>query len=148
MNITAFDYACKLLKYSAKTEKEIIDKLSKKKFNDKVLDSAAIKLTMDELKAHNFINDERFTKDFIQAKLESGNGLELIKERLLQKGIDKKLIKQSIQELDLTEEKEYLFAEKLFAKKPHKNLGNFMASKGFSESVIERLLKKIEKDPS
>src|SRR3989339_1301564 len=106
--ISPFDFACKILKYSAKTEKEITDRLRTRK-----LDETEIKQTVEKLKKYNFLNDTRYITEYIESKLESGYGLELIKEKLLEKGIEETLLKQVAKELNLGEEQELASASKV-----------------------------------
>ncbi|OGS21770.1 MAG: hypothetical protein A2252_06480 [Elusimicrobia bacterium RIFOXYA2_FULL_39_19] len=148
--LSAFDYACKVLQNSAKTQKELIDKLAKKGFNNETINETLLKL-----KKYDYINDLKFTEEFIRKHIEAGEGCNLIKHKLIAKGIEDKQFDSAFLNMGLSEEKQYYFAETVFKKKlsllknlPKEKLyikmGTFLENKGFQEEIIEKLLSKIK----
>lgn len=85
------DYAFLLLKFRARSEKEIIQRLKKKKFSEEIIRQAVA-----FLKRNKFIDDENFAQFFIVARLKKTLGLERIRQELKIKGIDPKVIEQQL----------------------------------------------------
>jgi len=87
--LTAFKYALWLLERRDYGIREIETKLSRKDFPESEINETIIKLT--NLK---FLDDERFTKRFVESQQARGNvGNRMIYLKLLKKGIDKELVK-------------------------------------------------------
>jgi regulatory protein len=89
----AKEYAFLLLKFRLRTEKELADRLKKKKFSE-----ALIKETIEFLKEKKFINDKQFAKLWIESRLKKSLGLRRIKNELRIKGIGKEIIDNSLTE--------------------------------------------------
>ncbi len=141
------NYACKLLKYRSHSEKEIKERLKQKKFND---DTVAD--TIRWLKEKNYLDDSKFTKEWIAQRKRKGYSEKLIRWELKQKGIS-----EQISNLDLSNQEQFLsdqeVAKKIVEKKIklYKNLEpakvkqriqNLLLRRGFSWEVIGEILKK------
>lgn len=83
-----------LLKFRARSEKEIYQRLKKKKFNEEI-----IKQVIAFLKEKNFIDDNYFAKAWIESRLRRPLGLRRIKEELRLKGVDKEIINSQIEKI-------------------------------------------------
>jgi regulatory protein len=152
-----FDYAKKysfdLLSRSPKSEKEIRTKLKQKKIS-----GSNIVKVIDALKELKFLDDANYAKLFVESKLRNNPaGKVVIKNKLREKGIEKELIEESIENYydDALEEKkaeqillkylkkkrdddEYAFKRKCF---------QHLVSKGFNFDLVNDLLRKhLKKD--
>ena len=82
---SAIDYAIWYLSRYPKTEQETRIILYKKWYN-----SEEISHCMDVLKKNDFINDEKFAESFLYSEVEKKwRPLFIIKQKLIQRGIDK-----------------------------------------------------------
>lgn len=90
----ARNYAFLLLKFRLRSEKEIYQRLKKKKFEEEV-----IKQAVSFLKDKGFIDDNLFTKSWIASRLKKPLSLRRIKQELNLKGIDQEIIDTKISEV-------------------------------------------------
>jgi len=91
---SAIDYAIWYLSRYPKTEQEIRIILYKKWYN-----SEDVIHCLEVLKKNDFINDEKFTDSFLYSEVEKkGRPLFIIKQKLIQRGIDKWLLAKKISE--------------------------------------------------
>ena len=91
---SAIDYAIWYLSRYPKTEQEIRIILYKKWYN-----SEDIVHCMDVLKKNDFINDEKFVDSFLYSEVEKKwRPLLVIKQKLIQRWIDKSLLSKKIAE--------------------------------------------------
>ena len=98
---SAIDYAIWYLSRYPKTEQEIRIILYKKWYN-----SEDIQHCLEVLKKNDFINDEKFVESFLYSEVEKKwRPLFIIKQKLIQRWIDKWLLAEKISENqeDLTE---------------------------------------------
>lgn len=141
------DYACRLLKYRSRSEKEIEDQLKRKKFSE-----SEIRETIAWLKEKGYLNDERFAREWLESRKRRGYSEKYIRLELKQKGISEQL-----SNLDLNNQEQFLsdreVAEKLVEKKmkQYRNLEpvkvkqriqNLLLRRGFSWEIIEEILRK------
>jgi regulatory protein len=87
----ARNYAFLLLKFRLRSEKELYQRLKRKKFEEGV-----IRETLSFLKDKAFIDDRLFTKTWIEFRLKRPLGLRRIKEELNLKGIPREVIDSEI----------------------------------------------------
>jgi len=144
-----YNKALKFLSYRPRSEKEIRDKLKRKKASEKIINKIILRL-----KENNFINDEEFIKWWIEQRTTfKPRSFRLIKIELKQKGIDKELIEKTIGHLPSTID-DLKSAKKLIQKRlpRYKNLSRdekfqklsrFLASKGFNYDIIKEIFKEI-----
>ncbi len=92
----AKERALYLIKNSDKTEKMIRDKLKMSYYPNEVID-----YVVDYLKSYNFIDDKRYCRSYIIAKSKSKSMYHITME-LKNKGIDKELIKEVLEEANET----------------------------------------------
>lgn len=143
-------YALKLLGYRARSEKELRERLIKKGFSEKDVNSEI--LHMQEL---GFINDfllaESLKRDASERKLLSSEG---IKKYLLQKGIPKSIVISLCSENDdknLDRATQYLLkkikkSNSYPDEKIKKRLFNQLLRRGYSPDIIFNAFKKINKE--
>lgn len=89
------EYAMSYLSKYPKTEQEIRILMYRKWYNtDEIMHA------MDVLKRNDFINDEKFAETYLYSEVvKKGKPVFVIKQKLLQKGVDKKLIDKLIFEM-------------------------------------------------
>lgn len=144
----AKDQALRFLAYRQRSEKEIIDKLKDKGFEESIIDD-----TLSYLKEYKLVDDMEFAKAFIKDKINLNKfGPIRIKHELYKKGIDNNIIEKVLEEDD----DEYNRALNLAKKKlpSYKNddknaiyrkLGGFLQRKGYSYDCIFKVLKELVK---
>jgi regulatory protein len=144
----AKDYAILLLKFRARSEKEIYTRLKKKKFKEVV-----IKETLAFLKDKGFIDDKIFAKTWIESRLKKSLGLARLRQELGLKGIDKKIIDKAISQVGKTYSEEDTVAE--IAEKRLRRLSNlepsvkkrrvyaYLLRRGFSAEVVEEVVSQL-----
>lgn len=146
------NYCFWLLRYCDRTEKEIREKLSRKKYG-----SNAIRQTMDKLKKLGLINDKKFTINWINYRLSAKKGLNLIKLELRKKSVPEDIIKETIEEFQFSPETEIAQAEEIFYKKikqykkltpdkVYRRLGGFLARQGYSMETVKQIFRKWNDD--
>ncbi len=137
-----------LTNYS-KTEKQLRDKLKQsKKYTDEV-----IEVTVKFLKKHNFINDTDFTKRYIELH-KNQYSKNVIKQKLYQKGVDKKIIDEVLSDDEIIFDDEELIRKLLLKKCPDyyemiddmdmkekQKLLSYLYRKGFSYDKIADVMK-------
>jgi regulatory protein len=147
--IKAKTTALKTIERAYKTEKEIRDKLEKNEYPEN-----SIERVLEFLKSYEFINDEKFTKMFVQDKIKK-YGKNKIKFDLIKKGINEKVIEENLNSMNDTNEKDT--AKKLAEKKLrtlqgkygegviYSKVANYLSSKGFSFDVINDIMPSLVK---
>lgn len=148
----AKNYAFLLLKYRLRSEKELSSRLKQKSFSPEV-----IKKTLSFLKEKKFIDDNYFTKSWIEARLKKSLGPKRIRQELRLKGIDRELIDSYLAQLkeDYPEEevvtrlalKKLNRLKHIESVKAKRRTFDFLLRRGFSYSlamaVINKLCKQI-----
>ena len=129
----AKDVALKFLSFSRRTEKQVKEKLRKKEFDEKTINS-----TIDKLKEFDLINDFEFATSWVKDRLAfKPRGKRLLKQELWKKGIRKDIIERVTEELCQDEEKKALeLVEKI--KKRYKNLEPQVAKRRMYNLLLRR----------
>lgn len=92
-----YDVAIKYIEVRMRSEKEIYEYLKNKEYNIKDIEN-----TVNKLKKINIINDDLFSKSYINDKLNlTNNGLIKIKNGLLNLGIDESIIDKNIDNIEI-----------------------------------------------
>ncbi len=144
--------ALRLLSFRQRSERELFERLKKKKFPEK-----KIRRLIKDLKEKKFLDDKKFARDFVLYRIETHpEGKTLLKKRLFQKKVPGEIIDKTLEKL-LKKEKELELA--LIAAKKKRNLlrtkdltpkelrfkiSFFLSSRGFSRDVIKETLLKIK----
>ncbi len=97
----ALNYSFLLLKYRARSEREIIGRLKKKNFS-----LSAIKKTINFLKEKGYLNDSEFVSSFIREEIRKGFGKSKIYFKLKSLGVEEDIIKKKIDSIDTAHYKE------------------------------------------
>ncbi len=118
----------------------------------------SVERVIDQLKKYNQINDLAFARWWIEQRQKfSPRGLRLIKMELAQKGVNREVIEQALEEsmtkegLETNEDSALKVAEKklnsykdLESKEFRAKLGQFLARRGYDWELISRVVKKIK----
>lgn len=126
----AFEKAVNLLSKGSKTVKELRDYLKKKGYLEQVCE-----YVIQKLQEYKYINDEEYAKMFVQDK-KNYKGKFILKQLLLQKGIDSHVIDKTLNGLNQTEEID-LICEKYMknkdkTKENKQKLYRYLLSRGFT----------------
>lgn len=141
-----------------RSEKEIRDYLRNLSFKRKIkgkeaISQAAIELLINKLKQKGLLSDEQFAKAWVEARSKK-KGKRAIKHELYQKGIDRSLIEQALENINV--EAEQSVATQALGKKMKiwKNLpkvefkkkaSEFLLRKGFEYQVVREVVENLAK---
>lgn len=143
---SAFEKAIDYISSRIHTKKELFDKLFKKGFEKKVIDSAIFKL-----EEYNYVNDELFAKTFVQENYKYSK--KMLENKLKQKGVSSEII-SNVLELNTDEKEEELCEKQLKKLLKNKNKNNFskeelqkiymsLFRKGFEFDLIKKVCRKV-----
>ena len=145
------DKMAKYCAYQERCVKDVRDKL--KTYDIPEEDKGKI---LEFLLDNRFVNDERFAKSFVRGKVnQSGWGMNKIRFHLMQKGIDKELIDEALQQTDeevyrqrlmdiLKTKSKTVKAVTDYEKK--RKLAAYAMLKGFEGSLVWEVLKELKAD--
>lgn len=147
-----YNSALRFLSYRPRSEKEVRDRLKIKyqKSNLKNL-PLIIDKVIQKLKEKKFINDEEFTKGWVENRLRfKPRSLRLIRFELKHKGIDPEIINNLQLTIDNDLEQAKTLAGKrlqrykgLDKQKIYEKLGRYLASKGFDWNTIKKSIDEV-----
>lgn len=143
---SAFEKAIDYISSRIHTKKELFDKLFKKGFEKKVVDSAIFKL-----EEYNYVNDELFAKTFVQENYKYSK--KMLENKLKQKGVSSEII-SNVLELNTDEKEEELCEKQLKKLLKSKNKNDFskeelqkiymsLFRKGFEFDLIKKVCRKV-----
>lgn len=144
----ALNYSLNILARNYKTKSELMKKLKEKEYNEDT-----IKAVLEKLEEYSYLNDEQYVEAFIRSKQDTSQGLNkrTLYNKLLQKGVDKELIQQSLENSDIDEYQNALQAAqkklrsiKGNAKDKKAKLYTFLLYKGFNYEICNKVLNNIE----
>ena len=145
----AWNSSLNYLSYRHRSEAEINKYLVKKDYTKEVID-----LVMKRLKDNNYINDSQFALSLVNQRISSKPmGKKLLVYELRNKGLSESNIEEAL--IEFNEEIEYSMAIKLVDKKINdyklldwncfqNKLGNYLQRKGFSYSLIIKVIQKYK----
>lgn len=141
-------YAFLLLKFRPRSEKELAERLGRKKF-----DAAVIKETVTFLKEKRFIDDREFARAWIQSRLKKPFGLRRIRQELKRKGIADSVVTGQMQEIKKDYREQELVSvlaqerlKRLGAIEPQKarqRIYAYLLRRGFSPDVVIEVLHSL-----
>lgn len=142
----AKDKAYKFLGYKARSEKEVRDKLTKENYPQEIIDRI-----IELFKHYNYINDENYTKAYINNRIKfKPRAKRMLKYELAQKGIDSDTIENIIDSsnIDETDIAINLLQKKLKNKKDieqkeKQRIYNYMLRRGFDYETINKAFKEV-----
>jgi len=142
-------YALKLVNYRPRCQSEVRRKMAEKGYAPEIIDE-----TIDYLINYNFLNDEEFTRLYIESKIDINKyGFNRIRYQLGGMGIARDIIDRCIAEYSDTTD-EYPMALSQAEKKVssmsgddyrsrYRKLSGFLGRKGYSYDVISKVLKEV-----
>jgi regulatory protein len=138
-----YDQALRLLSYRLRSEKEISHRLKKK-----ILQEKLVVRVVERLKKEGLINDADFALWWCQQRASfRPRGKLMILAELRQKGVGEKLARETVEKVinekilaQKAAEKKMKAFKKLSSKDQRQKLGQFMAGRGFSWSVIKEVI--------
>lgn len=144
------DYAFLLLSYRARSYQEITERLLRKGYEREIVQEV-----VEELKSLHYLDDRAFAIEWVESRLRKKRGKILIRRELLQKGIEKEVIDDSIDEsfkkIASTEDelawqaitKRISRYQKLEKSKAYRRIKDFLIHRGFSIETTETTLNKF-----
>lgn len=140
----AFDKAVNYQNTAFKTKKQIRDYLNKKGY-----DKAVVDYVIEKMCEYGFLNDEKFADMYISA-YDKKYGPNMLKTKLLQKGISKTIVDEKLKDYEVCDETiDKLLLKKLGSKPPTQdNLTKcmrFLSSRGYDYDNIKKAINKIKK---
>ncbi|MEW9121870.1 MAG: RecX family transcriptional regulator [Thermotaleaceae bacterium] len=140
-------HALKYLTLKARTERELVDYLKKKGFTEETIIDI-----IGRLKSLNYVNDYEYARQYIELTgTNKSMSLEMMKIKLLQRGISLEVIKQALKDSSTEElghcitilrkklkDKEYLLDNQQRIK-----VKSYLYRKGFTSETIHRALEAI-----
>jgi regulatory protein len=145
----AKNYAFLLLKFRLRSEKEIYERLKRKKFAEEI-----IRQTLSFLKDKGFIDDRLFAKNWAESRIKKPLGLRRIRAELKLKGIDKEIIDSEISRIK-QDYSEVVLVEKIAKARFDKSKGiepqnakrrvyAYLLRRGFSPDVVIDVLNQCK----
>ncbi len=142
--LDAYEALVKYLASSARSEKEVRDKLYQKGFHKNEVEFA-----VEKAKGYRYIDDEAYARTFLTFNKTRYGSKKLAYKLTVEKGVDKQLVDNLV--ADLIEEdfeieragelaKKYIKQKKITEKKDYQKVGAFLYQKGFSWSVINKVM--------
>lgn len=140
----AFDKAVNYQNTAFKTKKQIRDYLNKKGYDKIVVD-----YVIDKMCEYGFLDDEKFADMYIST-YEKKYGPNMLKTKLIQKGVSKVIVEEKLSEFETNEDIiDKLLLKKLGNKPPtSENLTKcirFLSSRGYDYDDIKKSINKIKK---
>ncbi len=144
-NRKALSLAIKYLTYRQRSEAELINYLDRKSFGNKV-----INYVLNETKQYGYIDDLKYTQDFISSRQRKGHGFKRIRYELQQKNIDGNIIDEAIAEYfdpaDELERAKHLIENRKRKsneadEKWIKRQAAFLQRRGFDNNIVYKVLK-------
>ncbi|SKC38477.1 RecX family transcriptional regulator [Maledivibacter halophilus] len=143
----ANEYAIKFLSYRPRSEKEIKDRMTKKEYEDEVINN-----TLEWLKKYDLVNDRDFVEEYVKSKA-SKYGRSRIRLELRRKGLDDNIV-DDVLNSEYEHEKEYEIALEQAKRKIkvykgespqaiYRKLGGYLQRRGFSYDIVLKILKEI-----
>ena len=132
---------------------ELKNKLLKKGYTKKTVER-----TVQNMKNGNYLNDDQFTKLFIEERVKrKKTGVNKLKAELFKRGIDRKIIEENLSDIDsetnfenavsLAKRKsELLIRRGIEPKKVKQKVFSFLSSRGYESEVIMKILRHLELD--
>ncbi|WP_300347256.1 recombination regulator RecX [Clostridium sp.] len=140
--------ALRTVEKAYKTEKELIDKLKERGFEEDT-----IYKTLSFLKEYNLINDEKYAEMYIKDRLRT-QGRNKIKYALIRKGISEDMLSEKLANIDSEDEDDTAFklAEKRYnilkkkesdKYKLSQKLFRFLLSKGYDYDCCNKVVRRL-----
>lgn len=146
----ATEAAMQLLSYRSRAERELRSRLRRKGYSDLAVDRA-----IERVREWGYLNDEAFAEQWVNSRMRGKpRGARLLRQELRQKGIDREVADQVIEEAEIDE---HAAALELARKRNHqlrnldaetrdRRLKGYLGRRGFGWPVIRDVLRDLERD--
>ncbi|OIO36276.1 MAG: hypothetical protein AUJ74_03085 [Candidatus Omnitrophica bacterium CG1_02_44_16] len=149
---SAKNYAFRLIKFRARSEKEVRDKLLKKEYPPEIIAD-----TIACLKKTKQVDDRLFAKLWVDSRIKRSLGIARLRHELRNKGIDKNIIEEALSEAGKNYSEEAVIRKviehklmnltRLSADKKLSRLYGYLARRGYPKgTVVELLFEYIKPD--
>ncbi len=152
-NYLVYDIAIKYISYKMRSKKEVYEKLE-----ERGIDKELISSTIKKLEDQGYLNDDAYTKAFINDKINlSCDGPKKIRSELVKKGVSNKIIDQNFDVFTKAMESERIESiVKKYIKSNHNksvnalkvNLNQKLITLGYDSSLVIANLNKMKFDDS
>jgi regulatory protein len=142
-------YAFLLLKFRLRSENELKARLEQKGFSEELSQD-----TVNFLKDKEFINDCVFARSWVSSRLKRPFGLKKIRQELVQKGLDKEIIDNSLSQVKEHYNEGQIviqLAQQRFSRikgieplKAKARVYGYLLRRGFAPDVVSDIVKKYE----
>jgi len=137
-----------LLKFRARSHKEIVDRLRQKKLSKEAIDK-----TIDYFDKLNLICDKEFASSWLNSRLKKPLGLRMITFELKQKGISQDIIEETKESIkdnyneyavvsELAKEKFKKF-KGIDSNKTKNRIYSYLMRRGFSPDVVNEVMEEL-----
>ncbi|MFA5410519.1 MAG: regulatory protein RecX [Candidatus Omnitrophota bacterium] len=144
----ARNYAFLLLKFRLRSEKELAERLKRKKFEPRVISE-----TLAFLKEKRFLDDRLFAKTWIEWRIAKPLGVIRLRQELRAKGIDKEIIDETLEEVKKNYSEESVvsgLAKERFKKlkgvernKAKQRILGYLLRRGFSTDLVIEAIRRL-----
>jgi len=144
----AKNYCFLLLKFRPRSEKEIYNRLKRKNFDEKIILAAC-----ESLKGSGYIDDNAFSKAWINSRLKKPFGLRRIRQELKLKGIEDNLIESNLAEVRGNYSEEDIVRKAARGRlkrsnvndpdKAKKNLYAYLLRRGFASETVINVINQL-----
>lgn len=143
----AKNYCFLLLKFRLRSEKELYQRLKKKKFDEVIIERILI-----FLKDKGFIDDNYFTSAWIESRIKKPLGLRRLRQELSIKGIDKQTIDMQLEKIKNNYSEETVVSQVIEGQlkkikgidpqKARRRIYGYLLRRGFSPDVVIDVLNR------
>lgn len=146
----AYSAAVRLLSSRDHSIAELTRKLGKRDHGYEAIQSA-----LDELIALNYVNDSRYATTYAEQRIDRGYGQQAISSKLRERGIDKDLIREALENLSVnwSEVAQSVIQQRFDAdqildtdRKTEARISRFLLHRGFTGSDSLRALQALRKE--
>ena len=146
----ALEKALVFLTKKDRTEREIIEKLSKSGYSKDVIDDVLVKLA-----DYGYVNDEDYAKRYLDSLIEKGKGKYAIRDAMSRKGLPSELVANTIEDGYSSEREqenalnlankvlEEVFTGNEETSKIIAKINRRLMGRGFSYEIINNVMSKI-----
>ncbi|MGI6035753.1 MAG: regulatory protein RecX [Limnochordia bacterium] len=148
----ALEKAFRYLTYRDRTRGEMTAYLAKKGYSEEVIAD-----TLQRLTSLGYIDDRRFVRQWI-AWRRRGNGYHRLRQDLLAKGVERRIVDEEMADLSPQDEQEYAIARDLAQKRmlryqgdapeaTARKLAAYLARRGFAFGIISQVVRELMGGP-
>lgn len=144
-------YAMRLLAIKARTTRELAERLRAKGYGEEV-----VQLVLESFKAKRLIDDPAYAKDFVEHRLERGEGPGKIKAELFRRGIEEATVSEMLRqgragydELASARQQAQRHRERLRGlprEARKRRVAHFLQRRGFSPGVVYQIIGRWHED--